>query len=82
MDYNAPSVDDRVPVFNTEAWQSDPQLFWTPERRRIDKEQDRTRILHALLLDIPLTDIVEYLITREDFDQLMHHLELRIERGF
>ena len=81
MEYNAPSVEDCVPVSNTGQRQSDPQLFWTPERRRITKQQDRIRVIHALLLDIPLVDLVEYLITREDFDQLMHHLELRIESG-
>ena len=82
MEYNAPSVDDCVPVSNTAQRQSDPQLFWTPERRRIAKQQDRNRIIHALLVRIPLVDLVEYLIDRKDFEQLMNLIEMRIERGF
>ena len=82
MEYNAPSVDDCVPVSNTAQRQSDPQLFWTPERRRIAKQQDKTRHIHALLADFGRIDLVEYLIDREDFDQLMNLIEMRIERGF
>ena len=82
MEYNAPSVEDCVPVSNTGQRQSDPQLFWTPERRRIAKQQDKIRHIHALLADFGRIDLVEYLIDREDFDQLMNLIEMRIERGF
>ena len=81
MEYNAPSVEDCVPVSNTEVRQSDPQLFWTPERRRIAKQQDRIRVIHAMLLEVPLDVLVEYLLWRKDFPHLMHQLEMRSGNG-
>ena len=67
MEFTPPPAGPCVPVSNTGLQASDPQLFWTPERRKIHKEQDQLRRVNAALADYSTLEILKALSDRRDF---------------
>ncbi len=84
MEHQTPPVGGCVPVSTAGFRQSDPQLFWTPQRVRTVKEADKQRLISALLSEYGARDIVSYLFSRRDYQVVMEIIDetlLEMESG-
>ena len=81
MHHQPPLVEGRVPVSTTELRASDPQLFWTEERAKVAKEQDKNRRIHALLAEQDTLSVLKFLSTRKDFLPAEHAFMEWLDEG-
>ncbi len=74
MEHHTPPVGDCVPVSTAGFRQSDPQLSWTEQRRKLSKQLDRSRRIHAALAGEPAFAIADYLATRKDLHVILERI--------